>query len=116
MVLIPEGWFWMGDESHYEWERPRHRVFVDAFEMEPTCVTRSEYQQFLIATSNPEPNGWRDPAFSDPRQPVVGVSWFDAERYCGWLSAATGDAYRLPTEAEWEKACRGGIEGSEYAW
>lgn len=54
-----------------------------------------------------EPLCWRDPVFNNPAQPVVGVSWFEARAYCNWLSAQTGQPFRLPTEAEWEAAARG---------
>jgi len=110
MIRIPAGWFWMGSDTHYDWERPRHRVFVDEFFIAPTSVTREEYARFLAETHHEEPRGWRDPLFENPALPVVGVSWFDAVAYCDWLSC------RLPTEAEWEKACRGGLEDRDYAW
>jgi sulfatase modifying factor 1 len=116
MIRIPAGPFWMGSEGHYPWESPRHRVFLDEFHISPTSVTRGEFQRFLEATHHEEPRGWRDPPFSDPQQPVVGVNWFDAVRYCEWLSGSTGERFRLPTEAEWEKACRGGNDGAVYAW
>src|SRR5205085_2223941 len=116
MVVIPQGWFWMGSENRYTWESPRHRVWVDAFEIARTPVTRSEYKVFLDAAGYAEPNGWRDPALNGADRPVVGVSWFAAVAYCEWLSNARGDKYGLPTEAEWEKACRGGVEDREYAW
>jgi formylglycine-generating enzyme required for sulfatase activity len=54
-----------------------------------------------------EPKCWRDPRFSNPAQPVVGVSWFEARAYCAWLAAQSGIAFRLPTEVEWEAAARG---------
>jgi formylglycine-generating enzyme required for sulfatase activity len=79
-------------------------------------VTRSEYTEFLAETRHIEPAGWRDPNLSSPDQPVVGVNWFDAVSYCEWLSRALGEACRLPAEADWEKACRGGLEFCEYAW
>jgi formylglycine-generating enzyme required for sulfatase activity len=116
MVLIPEGWFWMGSENRFAWESPRHRVWVDAFEIGRTAVTRRDYGEFLTHTKYEEPAGWNDPEFRDPDQPVVGVSWFAAMAYCEWLSKLDAQKYRLPTEAEWEKACRGGIEGAEYTW
>ena len=116
MVRIPAGSFWMGSDAHYAWERPRHRVFVDAFSIAPTAVTRREYARFMAETGREAPRGWNDPLFANADQPVVGVSWFDASAYCEWLSVASGSPYRLPTEAEWEKACRGGLEDCDYAW
>ena len=116
MVGISEGWFWMGAENRYQWERPRHRVWLDAFEIAATAVTRREFAQFLAETGHADPAGWNEADFRDPDQPVVGITWFAAQDYCEWLSASTAKAYRLPTEAEWEKACRGGLENTEYAW
>jgi formylglycine-generating enzyme len=111
LTSIAPGWFWMGSDRFYDWEKPRHRIFVDAFEIGTTAVTRREFGEFLAATSHPEPKGWADAAFGNPEQPVVGVNWFDAFAYCKWL----GNDFRLPTEAEWEKACQGGRE-LDYAW
>jgi formylglycine-generating enzyme required for sulfatase activity len=89
-------------------------------------VTNEEYARFLAATGHEEPRFWDDPAFNRPRQPVVGVSWPDAVAYCEWLSEALSAhpsipqgeriRYRLPTEAEWEKAALGGTDGAKYPW
>jgi sulfatase modifying factor 1 len=106
----------MGSDNHQRCEAPRHRVFTDAFEIARTTVTRREYARFLAATDWTEPQGWTDPVFADPDQPVVGVNWFDAMAYCEWLSDRTGSHYRLPLEAEWEKACQGGADHMLYAW
>jgi len=115
MVLISAGEFWMGSDGHYSWESPYHLVFVSAFWIAETTVTRAEFQEFLLHTGYSAPSSWMEPAFRDPAQPAVGINWFDAVAYCAWLSQRTGDIYRLPTEAEWEKACRGGRD-VEYAW
>jgi sulfatase modifying factor 1 len=116
MIRIPGGSFLMGSEGRYSWESPQHEVFVDEFEIAETSVTRREYADFLKVHSHSEPRGWSDALFDNPRQPVVGVNWFDAVTYCEWLSKKSGAHYRLPREAEWEKACRGGHSGFEYAW
>jgi formylglycine-generating enzyme required for sulfatase activity len=116
MVSIPEGWFWMGSENRYTWESPRHKVRLDSFEIASTAVTRRDYAEFVKETGHAKPAGWDEPVFRQPDQPVVGVSWFDAVAYCQWLSQSCGEEYRLPSEAEWEKACRGGVEDCEYAW
>jgi len=70
----------------------------------------------LQDTSHPPPAQWKDANFADSAQPVVAVSWFDAVAYCRWLCRANGRQYRLPTEAEWERAARGGVEGETYPW
>jgi formylglycine-generating enzyme required for sulfatase activity len=116
MIAIPAGWFWMGSEHRYPWESPRHRVWLDTFQIAETAVTRREYSRFLCDTGHAEPSGWQDPSFSHDEMPVVGVTWFAALAYCEWFSRLCREAYRLPTEAEWEKACRGGIDDREYAW
>ncbi len=116
MVRIPEGWFWMGSDTGRDDERPAHRVWVEAFELAAYQVTNADYARFLSATKHPAPLHWDDPNFKHPEQPVVAVSWFDAAAYCGWLSKMTGRRYRLPTEAEWERAARGGEEGKLYPW
>ncbi len=115
-IEIPAGWFWMGSEGHYAWESPRHRVFVDRFLISPTTVTRREYASFIEDTGHPLPEDWLEPQFSDPDQPAVGVNWFDAIAYCEWMSRKTRIPCRLPTEAEWERACRGGVDDAQYAW
>jgi formylglycine-generating enzyme len=116
LVCIPEGWFTMGSEVGQDNERPVHRVWVDAFLLATTQVTNQEYARFSSSTGAPEPPFWRDPNFSHPQQPVVAVSWFEANNYCEWLREQTGRSYRLPTEAEWERAARGGIEGKIFPW
>jgi sulfatase modifying factor 1 len=116
MARIPEGWFLMGSETGQDNERPVHRVWIDAFELAVCQVTNSEYALFLAETQNRPPLNWCDPDFSLPEQSVIGVSWFDAIAYCEWLSRATGRRYRLPTEAEWERAVRGGREQQLYPW
>jgi len=116
MVRIPEGWFWMGCDHGRDDEKPAHRVWVDRFELAAYQVTNAEYGCFLAATNVTTPLCWQQEYFNDPRMPVVGVSWFEALGYCDWLSRATGKVYRLPTEAEWERAGRGGAEGLAYPW
>jgi len=79
-------------------------------------VTNAEYGCFLAASGGAQPPQWNDANFNDPRMPMVAVSWDEGTAYCEWLSGATGKQYRLPTEAEWERAARGGVEGLLYPW
>jgi len=96
----------MGSDDDRPDERPVHRVWVDAFEIGIYQVTNAEYAEFAKATGHSLP----PELFPDPEQPVVSVSWFDAVAFCDWLHV------RLPTEAEWECAARGGAEGLRYPW
>src|SRR5579883_2085587 len=109
MVMIPGGWFTMGCDTGRDDERPAHRVYIDRFELARCQVIRADYARFLRDTGRPSPPFWDDHNFQDPKQPVLGPSWFDAVAYCRWLSDKTGRNYRLPTEAEWERAARGGV-------
>ena len=126
MVLIPAGTFQMGSTTGDVDEVPVHTVELDAFYIDQHEVTNAEYQAFVAATGHPPPRGigytavyellkndyepWNDPGFNHPDQPVTTVTWFDATAYCEWVGK------RLPTEAEWEKAARGGLEGARYPW
>jgi len=116
LIQIPAGWFLMGSNSSQDCERPIHRVWTDAFFLAATQVTNEEYERFLRATSTAAPPFWNDPNFNHSQQPVCGVSWHAAALYCEWLSSQTGRSYRLPTEAEWEHAARGGLEQKQFPW
>ena len=116
IVVIPAGCFWMGSESGHENEMPRHRVWLDHFGLGRFPVTNREYRIFVEAGQASPPPFWDDAIFSDPVQPVVGVSWDEATMYCKWLSQQMGKEFRLPTEAEWERAARGGLESALYPW
>ena len=112
---IPAGRFRMGSDRGQDDERPIHTVYVDTFEMAIYPVTRAEYARFIAATGHETPRDWHDPAFAAADLPVVGVSWHDATAYCAWRAAA-GSAERLPTEAEWERAARGGVDDAAFPW
>ena len=116
LVQIPAAWFLMGSSSGQDCERPIHRVWVDAFQLAATQITNAEYARFLVATGAEPPPFGHDPNFNHPKQPVTGVSWHGAVRYCEWLSSQLARAYRLPTEAEWELAARGGLEQKQFPW
>jgi formylglycine-generating enzyme len=116
LVEVPEGLFLMGCESGQDNEKPLHRVWVDRFALAKYPVTNGEYAVFIEETRALPPPFWSEPMFSGPEQPVVGVSWFDATAYCRWLSQRTGRTFQLPTEAQWERAARGHLQGALYPW
>ncbi len=102
MVELPGGVFTMGenvcDRFANDTERPAHRVLIAAFSLGRFPVTVEEYRAFRPEHGAGEPG----------HLPVVRVSWTDAYAYCEWLSTLTGHTWRLPSEAEWEYACRAG--------
>ncbi len=110
MVQIPSGDFLMGSDKGEPDEQPVHKVYLDAFYIDVYEVTNAQYKKFLDATKHKPPRYWNDPRYNAPDQPVIGVTWQDAMDYCKWAGK------RLPTEAEWEKASRGGLVGKEYPW
>ncbi|PPT05882.1 serine/threonine protein kinase [Geitlerinema sp. FC II] len=112
MVLIPGGEFWMGspeDElEHRDRESPRHLVKVPQFFMGKYPVTQSQWRA-VAAFPKVERELRSDPShFKGNNRPVEKVKWFDAVEFCQRLSKQTGRQYRLPSEAEWEYACRAG--------
>ena len=95
---------------------PGGQLGADDFRLGLTPVTNAAYAPFVAHGRAEAPPFSRDPAFSAPGQPVVGVTWFEACDFTAWLSEATAARWRLPTEAEWERAARGGLLGAATAW
>jgi formylglycine-generating enzyme required for sulfatase activity len=118
MVNMPTGKFNMGSNK-YDHEKPIHEVIVPAFQIGKYPVTQAQYQ--AVMGNNPS-------RFSgNPQNPVESVTWFNAQAFCEKLSQLTGKNYRLPTETEWEYACRAGTKTrfsfgddesqlGDYAW
>ncbi len=114
LVHILAGEFLMGsdpkkDKDAYDEEQPQHTVYLPEYYIAKTPVTNAQYAVFAKITNRRTPPGGKE------HHPVVDVSWRDAMAYCQWLAEATGKAYRLPSEAEWEKAARG-TDGRIWPW
>lgn len=134
-VRIPSGTFQMGSTANevesafqegrlrssllerdtFEAEMPRHSVLLDAFDISRTEVTNAQYRAFIAATGRTKPRGfvgedtWADASLNEGDQPVVGVTWFDAQAFAEWIGGS------LPTEAQWERAARG-TDARKYPW
>src|SRR3954452_8020104 len=104
LVAIPGGRVLMGQDDGRDEERPAHFVTVAPFRIARYQVTNADFATF------------RPFAFDKPALPVTSVSWFDAMEYCAWLTGQWGIPVRLPTEAEWEFAARGGHAQHLYPW
>jgi formylglycine-generating enzyme required for sulfatase activity len=125
MTFVPAGPFLMGTTEEHaqeliadgyreEWamrEVPQHTVELSEYQIGKYPVTNQEYQAFIRDSDQAPPRDWDGDQYPEGvgDHPVVNVSWHDAQAYCQWLGEKKGKAYRLPTEAEWEKAARGGF-------
>lgn len=108
-MCIPGGPAVIGSDTERPNERPRHQVEISTFYLDRFEVTNEQYARCEKAGACPRRIA-PDPSFLAPTQPAVPLTWHAASAYCGWAGK------RLPTEAEWEKAARGGPEGRTYPW
>jgi toxoflavin biosynthesis protein ToxD len=137
MVTVPGGEFLMGtseeqvmqlclletwaiewrEEGHFYIEMPMHYVDLPPFKIGKFPVTNKEYHAFIWDSNYRIPKGWVGFRFPEglEKHPVVGINWVDANEYCKWLAKKTKLNYRLPNEAEWERAARG-VDGRIYPW
>ncbi len=109
MVLVEAGWFRMGQNDEPPSARPAHRVYLDAFAIDRTEVTRGAFVEFVQSQGQITSDWDTAELLKHPDLPVTGVLWKEAEAYCRWIGK------RLPTEAVWEKAARGKM-GYHYPW
>src|SRR5436190_12656776 len=123
-VQVPAGKFWMGREFEIFIDsgdfvardkmddKPANHVYVDAFYIDKYEVTNTDYAKFVQATGAKAPWHWPQGKIpmGEEKYPVANVNWYEATDYCKWLGK------RLPTEAEWEKAARGGLDRAHYSW
>ena len=124
MIQIPAGKFWMGrafsifvDSGDFVPrdkmdDKPANNIYLDAFSIDKYEVTNADYAKFVQATGAKPPWHWSQGKIpmGEEKFPVANVNWFEATDYCKWLGK------RLPTEAEWEKAARGGLDRAHYSW
>ncbi len=134
MEFVEPGPFTMGSDDGRDNEKPVREIELEGFWMGKFPVTNMEFAGFIadggyeteaywpaegwkwkVKEKIKEPRYWRDRQWNGPNFPVVGVSWYEAQAYLTWLSKKTGEDYRLPNEAQWEKAARG-KDGRTYPW
>lgn len=120
-VNVPAGEFWMGSDENDQTaradEKPKHRVYLDEYWIGKYPVTNRQYAWFINETNHKKPEHWNNEQipFNKEDHPVVFVSWYDAERFSKWLNQKCNKSFKLPSEAQWEKAARG-KDGRRHPW
>ncbi len=110
LLYVPSGEYTLGAEGVNETAKPVHRVVLSPFWIAKYLVTNEQYGRYLGANPGTrKPEDWTEKQFNQPQQPVVGVSWEEAQAYCRWAGL------RLPSEAQWEAAARG-TDGRRFPW
>jgi formylglycine-generating enzyme required for sulfatase activity len=122
MVEIPKGTVTLGTpacppNANFNWRwHSGKRVEIAAFRLGKFAVTNAEYRAYVEHTGAGVPLTLDRTGFNAETQPVGGVSWEDAAEYCKWLTGQAGKKFRLPSDAEWEYAARGGQEAARFHW
>ena len=129
-VFVPAGTFLMGTNAEHapavasqfpgvqaEWilkEAPAHEVYLPDYHIARTPITNQLWAEYINRTSSLPPPDWADSP-PNPKHPVSGITYEEADTFCSWLSEVTGHRITLPTESQWEKAARG-VDGREWPW